>query len=188
MNKKCFGLMISILLLFIAAMPIQAFAMEGFTAEIPFTVENTPGTVVMEALDGAPAPTVAEFQNVAEGTFTLTFDDPGDYCYRIYQIKGDESDVIYDDTVYNVVVSVFVDENGGLYAVVTLSVDGDAHKPEEVQFKNTLSFTPDHPNPPQTGDNTNLKLYITLMFMSLFGFVFCGVLWKRDHSVTKKNG
>lgn len=185
MNKKCFGIMIS-LLLFIAVMPIQAFAMEDLTVEIPFKVENTPGTVVMEALDGAPSPAVAEFQNVTEGVFALSVASPGDYNYRIYQIAGDESDVTYDDTVYNVTVSVFVNDSGELYAVVTFCIDGDSHKPDEVKFTNTLSepeptpSTPDDHDPPQTGDNSHLELYMALMLISAILLMCTAILYIRD--------
>ena len=77
MHKKWLIGMVFLLLLTVA-MPVQAFAMDSVTAEIPFTVENAPGTVVMEAMHGAPEPEQSAFENVSEGKFVLRFDEPED--------------------------------------------------------------------------------------------------------------
>lgn len=126
----------ALLLLFLSVMQIPVFAAENTVVELPFTIENTPGTVVIEPLDGAPAPAQEQFTEVTEGRFALSFSDPGDYRYRIYQKPGTLPCVTYDETVYDVMISVFVDDNGSLYSVTVLSIDGEAHKPEQVVFTN----------------------------------------------------
>ena len=129
-----------LLVLFLMAMPICAMAMESVTVDVSFTVENTPGTVVIEAVDGAPLPAQTEFKDAQEGTFSLTFTEAGTYAYKVYQKQGlgDYTDYyeFYDDTVYDVVVSVFFDDNYELYGIVTASIPGDSYKPDEIVFTN----------------------------------------------------
>lgn len=129
-----------LLVLFLMAMPICAMAMGSVTVEFSFTVENTPGTVVIEAVDGAPLPAQTEFKDAQEGTFSLTFSEPGYYAYKVYQKQGLDDYTayyeFYDDTVYDVVVSVFLDDNNEPYGIVTASIPGDSHKPEEIVFVN----------------------------------------------------
>ena len=163
---------VAFLLLFSLGMPVQAFAMESVAVEIPFTVENLPGTVVMEALNGAPAPAQSEFANVSEGKFALSFNEPDDYVYRVYQEPGTEAGATYDDFEYTVIVSVSVNDDGSLYAMTTLVADGDNHKPESITFKNV----PPKPTPtptatppvgtPQTGDDSNPVLWLTMLAAS----------------------
>ena len=180
MNRKWFTAAVSLLLLMVL-MPMQAFAMEEVTVEIPFTIENASGTAVIEAIDGAPLPEETEFASVTEGVFALSYGEPGDYAYKIYQKPGEVAGVTYDETVYDVVVSVFVNEEEGLYTVVTISIAGDANKPESVVFTNILP-EPGNPNTPPTGDETHLSLWILLAAVSVTG-VFAtvpAVRRKRD--------
>ena len=49
---------------------------------------------------------------------TLTFDKTGTYTYTVSEVKGDKGGVTYDDTVYEVTVTVTDDGNGKLVADV----------------------------------------------------------------------
>lgn len=135
MNCKWSRVMVLLLLILLAA-PAQASAMEGITVEIPFTVEYAPGTVVIEPLDGAPAPDIAEYAGAAEGKFEIAYAIPDNYHYKVYQRPGPNENIDYDATVFNVEVCVLVDEAWRMYAVVTVGVDGDPHKPDNVAFEN----------------------------------------------------
>lgn len=100
-----------------ALLPLQALAAgESVTAQIPFTVENAPGTVVIEAVTvDAPLPEKTEIENVTEGTFEITFTEVGEYYYEVRQKAGSQSGIVYDtETVYEVLVSVIFDSNGDL--------------------------------------------------------------------------
>ena len=134
MNSKWFKMAVLLLLLALAA-PVQALAAEEAWAVIPFTVEYASGTVVMEALDGAPAPVQAEFPGEVEGEFAIRYVKPGNYVYRVYQKPGADENLEYDRTVYRVEVTV-LRSDGNLNASVTTSIDGDAHKPDSVAFEN----------------------------------------------------
>lgn len=177
MNKKWIITAV-FLCLSLALMPLQAFAMEGVSAELPFTVENTTGTVVIEAVDGAPLPEQTEFAGVTEGKFILSFEDPGDYAYKVYQKPGTEAGVTYDKTIYDAVVSVFVNEEDEPYTVVTLSIAGDTLKPEKIKFTNLLP-TPSGGNDPSTGDNSRLWLWILLSAVSLAGILLLASLNRK---------
>lgn len=137
MNSKRLITAILLLLLLITAVPVRALAAGSVTAEIPFTVNEgyASGKVVMRAEDvGAPAPEQAEFSGVTSGTFKITFTAPGDYAYRIFREEAD------DDTVYRVVVSVFVNETTGDLIdppTITIKIDGIEQKPDNVEFPNT---------------------------------------------------
>ena len=129
------------LLLVFLALPMQAMAEEeSVTVGVSFTVENTPGTVVIEGVDGAPLPEQTELSDVLEGTFEITYTRPGDYEYKVYQKQGLDDYTAYyktyDDTVYNVLVSIFLDENEELYGVVTATLPGADYKPDDIAFTN----------------------------------------------------
>ena len=150
MIRKYYIVFVSLLLLLMTT-PQLALAMESVTAEIPFTIERTPGTVVIEAVYDEPLPDVTEIPDVLEGMFQITYSEPGNYHYRVYQIPGSNEHAKYDEIIYNVHVSVFVDEDTEvLYAVVTLGHDGIIEKPEKIVFANTLgNVSPEH----EDGDN-----------------------------------
>lgn len=48
----------------------------------------------------------------------ITYTEPGDYTYRIYQEKGSVHEVSYDESVYSVTVRVVNDEKDGLRAEI----------------------------------------------------------------------
>lgn len=135
MKKTWFKAMALLLVLLVA--PVHTMAEgKGTTLVIPFTVNYTPGTVIMEAGENAPGPEVASFDGAEEGAFTLSFSEPGDYAYQIWQKAGKDTNIIYDDTVYEVNVYVRVNDDGALYCTVVVSTEDDEHKPGEIAFKN----------------------------------------------------
>lgn len=192
MNSKKLITMI-LLLLLLLAIPIQVFAMEAATAEISFTVKNAPGTVVVEAVNDAPLPEQTVFEGVSSGKFEISFTEPGDYYYKVYQNQGAEQYVTYDSTVYTVCISVFLDENGVLYSATAVNIEQSAQKAENVEFENILPQSsvpgePDEPtepttsepsvSPPHTGDESRLELWTMLMVLSFLGIIAATVFYK----------
>ena len=147
MNSKWFKVA-AVTLLLLMAVALSALAEGGVTAKIDFAVEYdvpegiviAPIPVVMKALGGAPEPQPGKFEDKTEGTFKMTFTEPGNYSYELRQMlefKNKDPFVTYDDTKYNVMVTVYWNEAGdGLKAVVEVGVGGDPTKPEKVTFKN----------------------------------------------------
>ena len=206
MNSKKLISMILLLLLMLA-MPFQVFAEGTATAEIPFAVKNASGTVIIEAVDGAPLPKQTEFEGVIEGKFEFSFTKPGEYYYKVYQKSGTEQGVTYDSTVYSVCIAVFSNNDGSLYSITAVNVEDSSQKAEIAEFENTLAepsepskpteptvpsaptepTSPDSPGtPPSTGDNSRLSLWVLLMAFSLLGIAVVSVMYRATVNKSKK--
>ena len=160
MSKKFVSIVITLVM--ILALPLQAFAMAEVSAELPFSVENVGGTVVIEGVDGAPLPELTVLKDVTGGVFKLSFSQPDTYRYRVYQqVPENANGVIYDTKVYNVTVSVLADNEGALNCVFTISIDGFAEKHESIVFVNELPEADEDP-PGQTSTAPNSTTQTTL--------------------------
>lgn len=83
--------------------------------------------------------------NDAEGNVVfhpITFDMEGEYTFTIYEEKGDDSTIVYDDTVHTVNIAVTVDNPDDPTAyVVETTVDGEAVENDNkisVDFRNAV--------------------------------------------------
>jgi len=157
------------------------------------------------ALTDASETVLQTVSNKADGSFvfdTLTFDSEGVYQYTVYEVKGEDETVIYDTTVYNVVITV-IDEDGVLNA--TVAVEGD-----ELVFTNAIDepevsepdvSAPDEsepdesepevsepdesepeesePDTPQLSDNSNFVLWASLLTISVIGLAVLHINRRR---------
>ena len=115
-------------------------------AQIPFSVEGesiTPGTVKIERTPRSPeAPlpkrTEYEGEEARTGEFEFEFTKPGNYFYAIKQEPGEDPSVIYDETVYEVGVGVFVNEETSelYFNYLEVNAEGAAHKVSSAEFTN----------------------------------------------------
>lgn len=177
MSKKI--ITIVIMLIMLTAPALKVFGMTEISVELPFVVENINGTVVIEAVDDAPLPEVTEFKDVAEGVFVFSYTQPDTHHYRIHQqMPANSDDVIYDSTVYNVAVYVLSDDDGALYAVYAISIDGFAEKQESVSFENRIPTGETDP-PVQTGDNSHLWIWLAVSLSSLAGILILLFIMRR---------
>jgi pilin isopeptide linkage protein len=83
-----------------------------------------------------------------EGSFFVTFTEPGDYTYRVYQEKGDNEETLYDDTAYEIHISVMnkgwdsgesqqsIDEKAELIYYMSVNYVGNNEKPSVIMFAN----------------------------------------------------
>ena len=71
-----------------------------------------------------------------KGEFVLTLTEPGTYEYLLYQVKGSDEKISYDETQYDVYVLVESDENGVLTYMVSVTIADTDDKPENVIFQN----------------------------------------------------
>ena len=85
--------------------------------------------------------TVTTAVNDADGNVVLeeTFDEVGTYEYRMVETKGTNTQVGYDDAVYNVTVTVYDDRSGQLKATVAYEGITDGSAP---LFQNTWTPAP----------------------------------------------
>ena len=102
-------------------------------------------TITLRPVDGAPMP--AGYSQEAKLTFTaagkqsfpaISFDEPGDYRYTLEQEISDKTVCWIDETRYEILVKVFVDEKTGeLKDPVFTDATGE-QKAEEFKFVNSV--------------------------------------------------
>ncbi len=142
--------------LFVPARALRAsFEYTPIDIEIPFSVSGTDVDggiykIVIEPKDSScpkPKETEKTVTGSGSGSFEITADEPGTYEYKIYERKGDDADIIYDDTSYTVTVFVTSDDEGNLGRQIVLS-DGTTVKPKDVKFTNRAVDKPTEPTDP----------------------------------------
>lgn len=137
---------------------------------------------------------------ITTGSFKeMSYTEPGDYKYQVYQSKGTNKDMVYDDSVYEVTVRVVNTETGGLAAEIWAVKNESEQKVDEIKFVNyynetTQATTESKPNTthhttntitkssigtssPKTGDKSNLMLWSAVAAVSalcIFLFVLAG--------------
>ena len=119
---------------------------EGFT----FIVEDENGKVITNKL-------ISDADGFAGHTFFYDEDDIGKtYTYKIYEKAGNMKGMVYDDTVYTVVVKL-TEEDGEMFAEVTVTADGAEYGARNLVFTN--KYTSEKPYSPDTGDHTGVMMY-----------------------------
>lgn len=78
---------------------------------------------------------VIDVKDNKSGNFEISFSEPGEYGYKIYENKGDKSKVEYDAKVYHATVFV-MDNDGKLDYVLAIKIEGVNSKPDKIQFVN----------------------------------------------------
>lgn len=132
--------------------------------------------------------------NTAEGSVifdAIEYDAVGNYTYKLYEVKGDDKDITYDDTVYDITVTVEDDLAGNLKATVEGLDTGAVFKNVYISGEPpTEPVVPEEPNEPskpaddpsndapKTGDETNILLYI-LVALTALGTAGATVLTRR---------
>ena len=170
---------------------------EPVEAVIPFECVNATGVknatfnIKMKTEDsGAPVPkdTLITLDKAGKGEFRITILEPGTYVYRVYQEKGRNSNVKYDDTEYDVHVCVMNGEDDKLIYTIAVNYADTDLKPTKLGFENKVASdrkppsteekteektedTTEHSeNPPaQTGDDSG-SIFL-LFFVSLIGIL-----------------
>ena len=122
------------------------------------------GEFVFELKD-ADGKTVLISSNLDDGSVTfkdLKFTKAGEYKFTVSETKGSVNGIIYDNTVYNLVV-IIKDEDGQLeIADATATKAGTNEEVDELIFTNTYDPTKN----PQTGNSLNLPMWMAIMLIS----------------------
>ena len=125
--------------------PLPVLAAARVTAAIPVTVRTEGAdsaaicTVELTPLDNAPAPAQCRLMVKNGGTAYFTgidFDAPGDYRYRVAELKGSAANTSYDAGVYTVTVWVTSKKDGTLAAEIWAVRSGETAKADGVAFVN----------------------------------------------------
>lgn len=158
---------------------------------------------------------VLEVNDNKNGHFEITFNEPGEYEYKIYERKGDNTSIEYDTKVYYATVFV-MDNNGKLEYVLSTKIEGVNSKPDKIQFVNieeeetteeettteeekTTEETTnkggyddqkgEHRDSPTTGDNFPLEIVLLIMFVScslIFALVIIKIRLNRAEEKDRK--
>lgn len=174
------------------ALPVSA-AEYACTVTIPVEVEVT-GESVPSGVDsrlmfvsdnvGNPVPEQTEIavkDSRAVSFGPISYTEPGDYTYRIYQEKGSAYEVAYDESVYSVTVRVVNGEDNGLKAEIWAVKDGGQNKTDKIKFTNAYE-APLKPEPeaPKTGDSGQPAFWGCVMMLALLAMVIAGSFRKKD--------
>ena len=123
---------------------------EKCSVEIPVSVSKDYGEsyddeIVIEPLsESNPMPeigtsndgkAVVKIKDNNSENIKISFDEPGEYEYKIYENKGSEGTVEYDSRIYHATVFI-IDNDGKLDYVLSLKIEGENAKPEKLQFVN----------------------------------------------------
>lgn len=131
--------------------------------------------------------TVGTVTNDSEGRFAfdeITYTSAGVYTYTLSEEKGDDSTVIYDDTVYTVTVTV-TDNDGVLSAIVSYGAEeavftNSVHTPEVSDPETSVPDESDtSEETPGLGDNASFALWISLITVSVIGLAVLHINRRR---------
>ena len=176
---------------------VLAEPQEALTGEIilPVTIRaegtlpDTPDvyTLVLEGEEGVPMPEGSEgqrYQFQVTGAQTTAFptivcNTVGIYRYTISQEPGENAYCTYDETKYQVLVTITYQEQGeGLDVAIAIAPEGSTDKTDAALFVNSYERPP--VEIPQTGEVENLSLILGLWVCSLLAVV---LLWKQRKTV-----
>ena len=143
-------------------------------------------TLVLTGDEGAPMP-----EGSQDGQYTMqvegarvadfpaiAYESVGVYHYAIVQKPGTNSSCTYDDTRYEITVTVTNQKSEpGLEVTIAIRNSQTQEKVEQVVFRNDYAYPPEIP---QTGESGNLPLMLGLWVCSLLAVAF---LWKQRKTV-----
>lgn len=114
-----------------ASVPVSFFAPSRGTNDC---------AAVMETINDSPEPLLSliEFNGSGTEEFNIDINEPGTYRYTVYQKPGTDGGIVYDDTVYSVIVFVTADSSKELKYAVTATASDTGRKPDTIEFTNNV--------------------------------------------------
>ena len=178
-----------------AVIPFVCHAGKGVESEFRIQIRS-------ESVD-APLPNedTIHVDQEGKGSFRIELTEPGTFDYLVYEIKGTDDTIIYDETRYDVHVYVTCGDDDRLEYMVAVNYADTDEKPAEVEFKNdvknerrtteettTEKTTEKPPTNVKTGDDTSLTLLITLCATSAAGILaLLGLIMLRKKNDNNEN-
>lgn len=121
-----------------------------------FTLRDNGGKVVAEAKNLGQKVLFPEIRCYEEGTFR----------YTVREVKGTAPAIVYDTTVYDVVIDVTRDQEKNYVATVRYEKDG-----KEIQGLPVFKNVTINPDVPHTGDENDMQFFLILMIGAAVGVV-----------------
>ena len=113
---------------------------------------------------------------------TLHFDKIGTYTFEIREVNGEDEDIIYDESVYTVTITVTKDGDKLVAAVETVLEDENVNVVEfynETVEELTPPDIPEDPTPDKDGDPIFNVMLVMLVSAALMGG--CVVLKRKEN-------
>lgn len=178
-------------------MPTGVFALEQVTSsfQIEYTgPDSVEATILILPQDDDPTsfPKEVTLNNGDSYKVTEQFSKLGTIEYKVYQKKGTDSSVTYDESMYFVRITVIRGWDGELVSVVTIRKGDSDEKLDRIAFENIREMptppaevtptpvpvpsSPAEPTPthtytqsevPKTGDDNSLALYLVTLNTSI---------------------
>lgn len=177
--------------------PIEAIAFDNSYSAAPTSVtlgavKSLDGRALNEGefsfeLKDADGNVLQTKENDTEGAVafdSIIFDQPGTYTYTVSEVKGDDSTITYDETVYTAIITVTDDLSGHLAAEVT---DGDGNALSMTfanKYTEPVKDAPADSGPTSTGVRTGdtaavLPLVIAMAAALVVTFVLGAAILRR---------
>lgn len=141
----------------VCLMATPVYAAEPVDAIVPVSCSAEGSTesfaVSIEGDSGFKAPERLELRDGESKTFTIQINLPGDYKYKIYQEKGIEKNMEYDNSVYQAEIFVTEDENEKLNAETVVFTKGSSEKSAKCEFVNKVTKNEDGGSQGGSGSN-----------------------------------
>ncbi len=125
---------------------------EGFEFLLKDMSDGSDGITVRSDADG-------------KAKFNLTFTEADigkEFSYKLTEVDGGMANVTYSTAEYAIVIDVALDEETNTL-VATMTLNGEEVADPVAEFENIYDYTP---STPQTGDNSNLGIWIVMMIIS----------------------
>lgn len=100
---------------------------------------------------------------------TLVFKEVGVYSYTVTQKSGTSANYSYDETIYNIVVTIEKDENGDLSPSISVKKEGSDTKTSSILFKNV--YTSPTVEIPNTSDVTYIGYWSIVAVLAVIGML-----------------
>ncbi len=176
MKKRHVFRLVALVALLLMAIPTIALADLTVTQSIPVSLTLTGDTppskasfTFVLAADNSktpmPSQTTLSIQGEGTGSFgPISYNEPNDYTYKLYQVSGNLTGYTYDTTVYAVTVRVTSDSAGNLTSTVWMTGKTGDSKPSIASFSNKYRVRTDIP---KTGYDDEAREFVDEMLTRL---------------------
>ena len=143
MKQSKFIAILSMLAALMIALPVQAQTLE---IRVPVVV-NDKAMVRVTPENGAPAPVQDLIEVDKQADIVWQISEPGIYVYLVNQVAGSDQEIEYDQTEYEVIISVWYDGDAMLSSA-SICKKADDSKLELLAFDN-VHRVPEPEDPPE---------------------------------------
>lgn len=134
--------------------------------------------ILVNTQTGTTNTSITDANGNAQFDLVFTEDDIGKtYNYKLSVIEGNIYGLTYSDQVYDISITISLDENYKLVAKIL--VNGQEVDSILASFLNTYYIAPEEPALPPTIDLTDNKPYITMMIISAGGLLLIMLLQQQ---------